>query len=127
MGSDKSKLSAKHQRFAEEYIIDLNATKAAERSGYSAKTAGVQGHALAVAVCNAGGLGSLPCATLSAQAMREELAAVTHVGREVEALDCRRKPRCRLELVRRIAIFDQPHIGMCGDERSAEADWRIGR
>lgn len=41
-----------------------------------APMAGVQGHALAVAVCNAGGLGSLPCATLSAQAMREELAAI---------------------------------------------------
>lgn len=41
-----------------------------------APMAGVQGHALAVAVCNAGGLGSLPCATLSAQAMREELAAM---------------------------------------------------
>jgi len=42
-----------------------------------APMAGVQGHALAVAVCKAGGLGSLPCATLSAQAMREELAAIT--------------------------------------------------
>jgi nitronate monooxygenase len=41
-----------------------------------APMAGVQGHALAVAVCNAGGLGSLPCATLSVQAMREELAAI---------------------------------------------------
>jgi nitronate monooxygenase len=38
--------------------------------------AGVQGHALSIAVCNAGGLGSLACATLSAQVMREELAAI---------------------------------------------------
>lgn len=36
-------LSAKHQRFVDEYIIDLNATQAAIRSGYSAKTAEVQG------------------------------------------------------------------------------------
>ena len=38
-----------------------------------APMAGVQGSALAIAVCNAGGLGSLPCAMLSAAAMREEL------------------------------------------------------
>src|SRR6202162_5364394 len=38
--------------------------------------AGVQGSALAVAVSNAGGLGSLPCATFGRDAMREELAAI---------------------------------------------------
>src|SRR5262245_36482748 len=41
-----------------------------------APMAGVQGHALAVAVCNAGGLGSLPCAMLGAEAMRAELTAI---------------------------------------------------
>ena len=41
-----------------------------------APMAGVQGSALAVAVCNAGGLGSLPCAMLSLDAMRNELAAI---------------------------------------------------
>lgn len=38
--------------------------------------AGVQGSALAVAVSNAGGLGSLPCATLALDAMRAELEAI---------------------------------------------------
>lgn len=38
--------------------------------------AGVQGSALAVAVSNAGGLGSLPCAMLSPGTMRSELAAI---------------------------------------------------
>lgn len=42
-----------------------------------APMAGVQGSALAVAVSNAGGLGSLPCAMLSPDAMRKELAAIT--------------------------------------------------
>src|SRR3990170_4195502 len=37
---------------------------------------GVQGSALAVAVSNAGGLGSLPCAMLSLDTMRNELAAI---------------------------------------------------
>jgi len=41
-----------------------------------APMAGVQGSALAVAVCNAGGLGSLPCAMLSPDAMRKELTAI---------------------------------------------------
>jgi nitronate monooxygenase len=41
-----------------------------------APMAGVQGSALAVAVCKAGGLGSLPCALLGLDAMRKELAAV---------------------------------------------------
>lgn len=41
-----------------------------------APMAGVQDHALAVAVSNAGGLGSLPCAMLSPQAMRRELTAL---------------------------------------------------
>ena len=38
--------------------------------------AGVQGSALAIAVCEAGGLGSLPMAMLSPDAMRAEIAAV---------------------------------------------------
>jgi nitronate monooxygenase len=41
-----------------------------------APMAGVQASALTVAVSNAGGLGSLPCAMLSADAMRQELAAI---------------------------------------------------
>jgi nitronate monooxygenase len=38
--------------------------------------AGVQGSALAVAVSNAGGLGSLPCAMLSLETLRKELATI---------------------------------------------------
>ena len=33
------RLTAKQQRFIEEYLIDLNATQAAIRAGYSPKTA----------------------------------------------------------------------------------------
>jgi phage terminase small subunit len=36
--------SAKQDRFVEEYLVDLNATQAAIRAGYSPKTAGIQGH-----------------------------------------------------------------------------------
>ncbi len=37
------KLTEKQQRFVDEYLIDLNATQAAIRARYSAKTADVQG------------------------------------------------------------------------------------
>lgn len=41
-----------------------------------APMAGVQGSALAIVVSNAGGLGSLPCAMLTPETMRQELAAI---------------------------------------------------
>src|SRR5690242_3968761 len=36
-------LKGKQRRFVEEYVVDLNATDAAKRAGYSAKTAYSQG------------------------------------------------------------------------------------
>ena len=39
-------LTAKQARFVEEYLIDLNASAAAKRAGYSEKTAGAIGHDL---------------------------------------------------------------------------------
>lgn len=47
-----------------------------ERPIIQAPMAGVQGSALAVAVSNAGGLGSLPCAMLDLNTMRQELATI---------------------------------------------------
>ena len=41
-----------------------------------APMAGVQGSALAIAVCNVGGLGSLPCAMLAPDTIRKELSAI---------------------------------------------------
>jgi len=40
----RTKLTDKQQRFCQEYIIDLNATQAAVRAGYSIKTAHAIGH-----------------------------------------------------------------------------------
>jgi phage terminase small subunit len=39
-------LTEKHERFCEEYQLDLNATQAATRAGYSAKTARITGQRL---------------------------------------------------------------------------------
>lgn len=40
------KLREKHERFVQEYLVDLNATQAAIRAGYSAKSASQQGSEL---------------------------------------------------------------------------------
>src|SRR3954451_2880682 len=54
-----------------------------------APMAGVQGSALAVAVSNAGGLGSLPGALLSPDALRQELAAIgSQTDRPFNAIFC---------------------------------------
>lgn len=39
MSENRQLLTAKQKRFVEEYLVDFNATKAAERAGYSKKTA----------------------------------------------------------------------------------------
>src|SRR3954454_2220681 len=59
-----------------ERIMTLQSLVGVELPIIQAPMAGVQGSALAVAVSNAGGLGSLPCAMLSADAARKELAAI---------------------------------------------------
>ena len=47
-----------------------------------APMAGAQGSAMAIAVCNAGGLGSVPCALLSPAAMRDELSRIAAQTRQ---------------------------------------------
>lgn len=44
--SEEKKLTPKQERFSEEYCVDMNATKAAIRSGYSEDTAYSIGHEL---------------------------------------------------------------------------------
>jgi nitronate monooxygenase len=56
--------------------MSLRALLGVELPIVQAPMAGVQASALAIAVSNAGGLGSLPCALLSPDAMRRELQAI---------------------------------------------------
>ena len=56
--------------------MDLTSILGTEFPLIQAPMAGVQDSRLAIAVCEAGGLGSLPAAVLGPQALREELAAV---------------------------------------------------
>tara|TARA_B100000378_G_scaffold24408_1_gene18669 strand:- start:1857 stop:2390 length:534 start_codon:yes stop_codon:yes gene_type:complete len=46
MSQNTKNLSGKRKRFSQEYVIDLNATKAAIRAGYSPRTAYSQGQRL---------------------------------------------------------------------------------
>ncbi len=67
-----AKLTPKQERFAAEYLVDLNATKAATRAGYSEKTARSQGHTL---------LG-LPAVQERIQALMAERAERTEVTQD---------------------------------------------
>ena len=44
--TDTAPLTPKQDQFVKEYLVDLNATQAAIRAGYSAKTANEQGSRL---------------------------------------------------------------------------------
>ena len=63
-------LTPKQQRFVEEYLIDLNATQAAIRAGYSEKTANEQGSRLLANV-------SISEAIAEAQNKRTERTEIT--------------------------------------------------
>jgi nitronate monooxygenase len=57
--------------------MDLRALLGIDLPIIQAPMAGVQGSALAIAVCETGGLGSLPCAMLTPDALRTELTVIT--------------------------------------------------
>ena len=61
-------LTARQQRFVEEYLIDLNATQAAIRAGYSARTAEQQGPRL---LGNVGVAGAIAAGRAKATAQAE--------------------------------------------------------
>ncbi len=65
-----SDLTPKQARFVEEYLLDLNATQAAIRAGYSAKTANEQGSQLLAKL-------SVRQAVAEAQAIRSKRTAIT--------------------------------------------------
>ena len=63
-------LTAKQQRFVEEYLVDLNATQAAIRAGYSEETAGSIGHENLMKP-------EIAAAIVAAQAERSNRTAIT--------------------------------------------------
>ena len=83
--SKDKKLTPKQQKFVDEYLIDLNATQAAIRAGYSAKTAGWIGQQLLAKTH----------ISEEIQSRRQELSEKTQVTQE----------RIVLEM-KRLALFD---------------------
>ena len=69
---NKRKLTPKQERFVDEYLLDLNATQAAVRAGYSPKTAHVQGPRL---------LGNVSVARAISEA-KQERAEATKIDAE---------------------------------------------
>lgn len=65
-----SNLTARQERFVAEYLIDLNATQAATRAGYSARTANEQGARLLANV-------SVRSAIEAAKEKRQEKSGIT--------------------------------------------------
>ena len=63
-------LTPKQRRFVDEYLVDLNATQAAIRAGYSARTANEQGPRLSVNV-------GISTAIQTAQEVRSERIRIT--------------------------------------------------
>ena len=68
--------------FAEKSVKTFRELLGTELPIIQAPMAGVQTSALAIAVSNAGGMGSLPCAMLSAEKTRAELTAITGATRQ---------------------------------------------
>lgn len=65
------KLSVKHEAFVKEYLVDLNATQAAIRAGYSADTAKQQGSRLLTNIDVQGAI----AAAMAARAQRTQITA----------------------------------------------------
>ena len=73
-------LTPKQERFVEEYLIDLNATQAAIRAGYSAKTASRSGPELLGKTCVSEAI-QAQRAKLSERTMRTAADVMADIGR----------------------------------------------
>lgn len=73
-------LTAKQQRFVEEYLVDLDATKAAIRAGYAPKAAGQQGYQLL----------QIPSIAAAIKAKRDQVTAKLDISIERVLLEAAR-------------------------------------
>jgi phage terminase small subunit len=121
-------LTSKQAKFVQEYLIDLNATQAAKRAGYSEKTAEQQGYQL---LQNPSVAASLEKA-MERRAIRTEISAdrVLNELAKIGFVDIRKAVRWGSRFVARPpedgtsgegeALEDQPHGGAL--KRSRKAD-----
>ena len=96
---------------------------------FQAPLAGVQGSALAIAVCEAGGLGAVPCAMLDASGIRRELQAVRAATTKPFAVNffCHAPPRPDAEAERRWRALLAPYYVELGldPEQAVPAPARV--
>lgn len=116
----KKTLTPKQERFVAEYLIDLNATQAATRAGYSAKTANEQGARLLTNV-------SVRSAIEAAKAKRQEKTEITaaRVVQEIARLaffDPRKLLTCDGEPVPIQELDDDTAAAIAGLETATEKD-----
>src|SRR5690606_23753564 len=84
-------LTPKQQRFVEEYLVDLNATQAAIRAGYSAKTADVAGPRLLGNVRVAAAIAAGRAAPTERTAVSQDYVVTRlreYVERSMQAVPC---------------------------------------
>ena len=110
-------MTPKQKRFVEEYLIDLNATQAAIRAGYSKKTANPQGARLLANV-------SIKAALKEAQEARSERTEITADDVIKGLLDEARFMDEGTSHSARIAAWAHlgRHLGMFKDKVSLNAD-----
>lgn len=99
--SNKDKLNDRQQRFVAEYLVDLNATQAAIRVGYSPKTAQAQSSRLLTNVM----------VSEAIRKRREELAEKTDLSQETVVRDLAELAnKClgRIKVKRTVTLRDQP-------------------
>ncbi len=117
MAKNQKKLTLKQQRFIQEYLVDLNATQAAIRVGYSKKTAKEQGYENLTKPHIVG-------AILEAQRERSERVEVSQdyvlkmLMAEVERSAEETSPNARIKSLELLG----KHLGMFLDRHQNESD-----
>jgi len=106
-----SKLTPKQKQFVAEYLVDLNATQAAIRAGYSVKTANEQGARLLAHV-------SVSAATKAAMDKRAAKAERTaaEVLKDIQAVTLEAREAGDLRSAFRGLELEGKHLGMFTDK-----------
>ena len=107
----KNKITDKQERFCQEYMIDLNATQAAIRAGYSEKTARSQGQRMLTFVDIQERVAELKAemselSTLTKEDLLEKLAKLTDADRDNDKI--------------RATELYMKHLGMLDDRSKVE-------
>lgn len=112
--SHKPQLTPKQERFVAEYLVDLNATQAAIRAGYSAKTANEQGARLLANV-------SIASAIAEAQAKRaaDLNRTAADVLRDIQDVTKKARDDGDLKTALRGLELEGRHLGMFTDKVDA--------